>query len=116
LSTDWFAWLAIDSAEISNCCCVCSVKEVGAFPVLVGQHEVAGAGMQGVDHVLVERLTGRDRRGVRAERFGLGAHGGDCGVDCRFRGRDVVVLGESLLAAERMPAAITFTWDRADVR
>src|ERR1051326_796334 len=28
LSTDWFAWLAMDSAEISSCCRVCSVSRL----------------------------------------------------------------------------------------
>jgi hypothetical protein len=28
LSTDWLAWLAIDSAEISSCCWVCSVSRL----------------------------------------------------------------------------------------
>ena len=26
--TDWFAWLAMDSAEISSCCRVCNVSKL----------------------------------------------------------------------------------------
>src|ERR1700722_7466105 len=32
-------------------------QQVGAFLVLIGEHEVAGARLERVDHVLLERLT-----------------------------------------------------------
>src|ERR1700689_3288816 len=70
-------------------------QQVGAFLVLGGQHEVAGAGLQGVDHVLLERLTGRDRSRVGAERLGLSTHRGNRGIDRIFRGGDVIVVEEA---------------------
>src|SRR4030088_3366127 len=56
-------------------------EQVGAFLVLVGQHELVGAGLQGVDQVLGEVLTDLNRRGVGAERFSLGMHARQRGIE-----------------------------------
>ena len=76
-------------------------QQVGAFLVLVGQHEVAGARLQGVDHVLLERLTGLDRRGVRAERLGLRTYSRDRSIDRCFRRRDIGVIQEPSAGGRR---------------
>jgi hypothetical protein len=76
-------------------------QQVGAFLVLIGEHEVAGARLERVDHVLLERLTGLDRARVRAECLGLGTHGGNRGIDRRFRRGDIVVVEESSAGGRR---------------
>src|SRR5216684_79052 len=46
-------------------------KEVRAFLVLVGQNQLVGAGLQRVDEILGEILTGLNRRRIRAEGHSL---------------------------------------------
>jgi hypothetical protein len=82
------------------------LQRLGAFLVLIGQHQVAGARLQRVDHVLLERLTGLDRARIGAERFGLRTHGGDCGIDRRFRRGDIVVVEEPGPGDRRKPETL----------